>query len=96
MSEKSAKKTGGLFGAGDLTGSIGVVTLNLPKLAYLAQGEEDFLDLVSEYATLAKDSLEFKRKLVSSNFESGMFPFSQHYLKNGFKGHFSTIGLIGG
>ena len=90
------KKTGGLFGAGDLTGSIGVVTLNLPKLAYLAQGEEDFLDLVSEYATLAKDSLEFKRKLVSSNFESGMFPFSQHYLKNGFKGHFSTIGLIGG
>ncbi len=90
------KKTGGLFGAGDLTGSIGVVTLNLPKLAYLAQGEEDFLDLVSEYATLAKDSLEFKRKLVSGNFESGMFPFSQHYLKNGFKGHFSTIGLIGG
>lgn len=90
------KKTGGLFGAGDLTGSIGVVTLNLPKLAYLAQGEEDFLDLVSEYATLAKDSLEFKRKLVSANFESGMFPFSQHYLKNGFKGHFSTIGLIGG
>ncbi|WP_291329560.1 ribonucleoside triphosphate reductase [Desulfovibrio sp. UCD-KL4C] len=90
------KKTGGLFGAGDLTGSIGVVTLNLPKLAYLAQGEEDFLDLVSEYATLAKDSLEFKRKLVSANFESGMFPFSQYYLKNGFKGHFSTIGLIGG
>ncbi|SDK56114.1 ribonucleoside-triphosphate reductase class III catalytic subunit [Maridesulfovibrio ferrireducens] len=90
------KKTGGLFGAGDLTGSIGVVTLNLPKLAYLAQGEEDFLDLVAEYATLAKDSLEFKRKLVSANFESGMFPFSQHYLKNGFKGHFSTIGLIGG
>ncbi|ACS81560.1 ribonucleoside triphosphate reductase [Maridesulfovibrio salexigens] len=90
------KKTGGLFGAGDLTGSIGVVTLNLPKLAYLAQGEEDFLDLITEYATQAKDSLEYKRKLVTANFENGMFPFSQRYLKNGFKGHFSTIGLIGG
>lgn len=90
------KKTGGLFGSGDLTGSIGVVTLNLPKLAYLAQGEEDFLDLISEYATLAKDSLEYKRKLVTANLDSGMFPFTKRYLKNGFKGHFSTIGLIGG
>ena len=90
------KKTGGLFGAGDLTGSIGVVTLNLPKLAYLAQGEEDFLDLVEEYAELARDSLEFKRKIVEHNLEAGMFPFSRRYLKNGFKGHFSTIGLIGG
>lgn len=90
------KRTGGLFGAGDLTGSIGVVTLNLPKLAYLAQGEEDFLDLVGEYATLAKDSLEFKRKMVVDNMEKGMFPFSRRYLKNGFRGHFSTIGLVGG
>lgn len=69
------KRTGGLFGAGDLTGSIGVVTLNLPKLAYLAQGEEDFLDLVGEYAGLAKDSLEFKRKMVVDNMDKGMFPF---------------------
>jgi ribonucleoside-triphosphate reductase len=90
------KRTGGLFGAGDLTGSIGVVTLNLPKLAYLSQGEEDFLDLVGEYATLAKDSLEFKRKMVQDNMDRGMFPFSSRYLKNGFKGHFSTIGLVGG
>jgi ribonucleoside-triphosphate reductase len=90
------KRTGGLFGAGDLTGSIGVVTLNLPKLAYLAQGEEDFLDLVGEYAALAKDSLEFKRKMVTDNMEKGMFPFSRRYLKNGFRGHFSTIGLLGG
>ena len=89
-------KVGGLFGAGDLTGSIGVVTLNLPKLAYLAQGEEDFLDLVEEYAELAKDSLEFKRKLIDGNLERGMFPWSRRYLKNGFKGHFSTIGLVGG
>lgn len=90
------KRTGGLFGAGDLTGSIGVVTLNLPKLAYLAQGEEDFLDLVGEYASLAKDSLEFKRKMVMDNMDKGMFPFSRRYLKNGFRGHFSTIGLVGG
>ncbi|NCD24765.1 MAG: ribonucleoside triphosphate reductase [Deltaproteobacteria bacterium] len=90
------KRTGGLFGAGDLTGSIGVVTLNLPKLAYLAQGEEDFLDLVGEYARLAKDSLEFKRKMVTDNMDKGMFPFSRRYLKNGFRGHFSTIGLLGG
>ena len=90
------KRTGGLFGAGDLTGSIGVVTLNLPKLAYLAQGEEDFLDLVGEYASLAKDSLEFKRKMVAANMDKGMFPFSRLYLKNGFRGHFSTIGILGG
>jgi ribonucleoside-triphosphate reductase len=90
------KKVGGLFGAGDLTGSIGVVTLNLPKLAYLAQGEEDFLDLVAEYAELAKDSLEFKRKMIQTNLDNGMFPWSRRYLKNGYKGHFSTIGLIGG
>ncbi len=90
------KKTGGLFGSGDLTGSVGVVTLNLPKLAYLAHNEEDFLDLVEEYATLAKDSLEFKRKMIEANLAAGMFPFTRRYLKNGFKGHFSTIGLIGG
>jgi len=90
------KRTGGLFGAGDLTGSIGVVTLNLPKLAFLAQGEEDFLDIISEYAGLAKDSLEFKRKFITDNMERGLFPFSRRYLKNGIKNHFSTIGLIGG
>ena len=90
------RRTGGLFGAGDLTGSIGVVTLNLAKLGYLAQDEEDFLDLVAEYATLAKNSLEFKRKWVTDNMELGMYPFSRRYLKNGLKGHFSTIGLLGG
>jgi ribonucleoside-triphosphate reductase len=89
-------KIGGLFGAGDLTGSIGVVTLNLPKLAYLSQGEDEFLTLVEEYATLAKDCLEFKRKLISDNLERGMFPWTRRYLKQGFRGHFSTIGLLGG
>ncbi len=89
-------KTGGLFGAGDLTGSIGVVTLNMAKLAYLSQSEEEFLDLLTEYAELARDCLEFKRKLITNNLENGMFPWSRRYLKNGFKGHFSTIGLLGG
>ncbi len=90
------KKVGGLFGAGDLTGSIGVVTLNLPKFAYLARSEDDFLDMVAEYAELAKDSLEFKRKLINDNMEKGLFPWSRRYLKNGLRGHFSTIGLVGG
>jgi ribonucleoside-triphosphate reductase (formate) len=89
-------KVGGLFGAGDLTGSIGVVTLNLPKLAYLSQGEEDFLDNITEHATLARDALEFKRKLINNNLERGMFPWTRRYLKNGYRGHFSTIGLLGG
>ncbi|MGE4298374.1 MAG: ribonucleoside triphosphate reductase [Desulfovibrionaceae bacterium] len=89
-------KVGGLFGAGDLTGSIGVVTLNLPKLAYLSQGEEDFLDMVTEYAEMAKDALEFKRKVINDNLDRGMFPWSKRYLKNGYRGHFSTIGLVGG
>ncbi len=90
------KRTGGLFGAGDLTGSIGVVTLNLPKLAFLAQGEQDFLDIIAEYADLARDSLEFKRKFITDNMERGLFPFSKRYLKNGLKNHFSTIGIVGG
>ena len=90
------KRTGGIFGAGDLTGSIGVVTLNLPKLAYLAESEEEFLQLVEEYADLARDSLEFKRKMLNRNFEAGMFPFSRRYLKHGLNAHFSTIGLAGG
>ncbi len=90
------KKVGGLFGAGDLTGSIGVATLNLPKLAFLAHDEADYLELVTEYAELARDSLEFKRKLINDNLERGMFPFTRRYLKNAYRGHFSTIGVVGG
>ncbi len=90
------QKTGGLFGAGDLTGSIGVVTLNLAKFGYLAQSEDDFFDLLKTYAGLAKDTLEFKRKLIQDNLDNGMFPWTSQYLKNGFEGHFSTIGLLGG
>jgi len=90
------KRTGGLFGAGDLTGSIGVVTLNLAKLGYLARDKEEFFSLLNQYADMAKESLEFKRKWVSDNLAKNLLPFSKRYLKNRFAGHFSTIGLIGG
>ncbi len=88
-------KTGGLFGAGDLTGSIGVVTMNLPRMAYLARGDRSyFFTRLERFMDLAKDSLEMKRGWLEENKE--LFPFSNRYLKNGFNGHFSTIGLIGG
>jgi ribonucleoside-triphosphate reductase len=99
------KKTGGLFGAGDLTGSIGVVTINLPKLAFLSNKENypaspaaihSFRLLLKKYIHLAKDSLEIKRKMLNKNLELGMFPWTKRYLRNGFDGHFSTIGLVGG
>lgn len=90
------KKTGGLFGAGDLTGSIGVVTLNLSKYAYLSNSLDEFLEHVEKYAYFAKESLEIKRKILETNLANNIYPFSKQYLKNGFNGHFSTIGLIGG
>ena len=84
------------YGAGEMTGSIGVVSLNLPKLAFLAQGEMDFLALIAEYAEYARESLEFKRKFMSDYMDSGMFPCSRQYVSRGLSRHFSTIGLIGG
>lgn len=90
------KKTGGIFGSGDLTGSIGVVTLNLARLSYLAKNKDDFLELVEHYAKVAKNSLEIKRKTLEHNMEHNMFPWTRRYLRHGFKGHFSTIGLVAG
>lgn len=94
--ERLENKTGGLFGAGELTGSIGVVTLNLPKLAHLAKNEDEFFDYIRKYANIAKNSLEFKRKMLNNNLEKGMFPWTKRYLKSGFDSHFSTIGVVGG
>jgi len=89
-------KTGGLFASGDTTGSIGVVTLNLPRLAYLAKKNgEEFFALIEQYMELAKNSLEIKRKLLERNLERGLFPFTKRYLPRGFSTFFSTIGLIG-
>lgn len=89
-----ASKTGGLFGSGEKTGSIGVVTINLPRLGYLSKSEEEFFNRLDDLLYLAKESLEIKRKEVSKNMEASLLPWSKRYLGN-LDHHFSTIGLIG-
>ncbi len=96
------KRGGGLFGANPLTGSIGVVTINMSRIGYLAQDKADFYHRLTLLMDMAKDSLEIKRKVLENLTESGLYPYSQFYLrgvKEGFgqywKNHFSTIGLIG-
>ncbi len=93
---------GGLFGANPLTGSIGVVTLNLPRLGYLAGDETDFFRRLGRLMDLAKQALNVKRKTLETLTENGLYPYSRYYLgrikeaTGGFwKNHFSTIGLIG-
>jgi ribonucleoside-triphosphate reductase len=96
------KRGGGLFGANPLTGSIGVVTINLPRIGYLARGEDEFLARLEELMELAKQSLIIKRKLLERLTESGLYPYSRFWLE-GVKratgeywtNHFSTIGIIG-
>jgi ribonucleoside-triphosphate reductase (formate) len=87
-------KTGGLFGSGEKTGSIGVVTINLPRLGYAAKNEEQLFAKLDELLYLAKESLEIKRKEVSKNMEAGLLPWSKRYLGT-LNFHFSTIGLVG-
>jgi ribonucleoside-triphosphate reductase len=87
-------KTGGLFGFGESTGSIGVVTINMPRIGYISKDENEFLEKLERLMYLAKNSLEIKRKLVNRMMDIGMLPFSKRYLGN-FNHHFSTIGLIG-
>lgn len=96
------KRGGGLFGANPLTGSIGVATLNLPRIGYLAKDEDEFFERLETLMEIAKDSLEIKRKGLENFTEDGLYPYSKRYLrhvKEGFgkywKNHFSTIGLIG-
>ena len=96
------KRGGGLFGANPLTGSIGVVTLNLPRIGYIAKSEAAFLERVSELMDISRDSLEIKRKTVEKLSENGLYPYSAFYLRNVkeaygsyWKNHFSTIGLVG-
>ena len=96
------KRGGGLFGANPLTGSIGVVTLNLPRIGFTAKTEEAFLERVSELMDIARDSLEIKRKTVEKLSENGLYPYSAFYLRNVkeaygsyWKNHFSTVGLVG-
>ncbi len=86
--------TGGLFGSGDSTGSIGVVTINMPRLGYLSKNEDEFFEKLEYVMELAKISLEVKREVVSKNMENGLLPFTKRYLGT-LKHHFSTIGLVG-
>lgn len=88
------KKGGGLFGADELTGSIGVVTINMPRIGYLARGEADFFARLDELMDLAKKSLVIKRKVIQRLLDAGLFPYTKRYLKS-FDNHFNTIGLVG-
>lgn len=88
------KKSGGYFGSGESTGSIGVVTINLPRIAYLARNREDFFQRLGAMMDLAARSLKQKRSFVSERMEEGLYPYSKRYLGS-FDNHFSTIGLVG-
>ncbi len=96
------KRGGGLFGSNPLTGSIGVVTVNLPRLGYLSKTKKEFFKRLAEVMDLAKESLEIKRKAVENFIEKGLYPYSKYYLSGVKKmrnayyaNHFSTIGLVG-
>ncbi len=88
------RKTGGLFGAGEQTGSIGVVTINLPRIGYLAKTEEEFFARLERLIELAKESLEIKRKVVRQHLAGDLLPYTKTYLPS-LDQHFSTIGLVG-
>jgi ribonucleoside-triphosphate reductase len=97
------RRGGGLFGSNPLTGSIGVVTINLPLLGYLAKDETDFLNRLAHVASLAVNSLEIKRKILERLTTDGLYPYSRHYLRDikqrfnkYWANHFSTIGVLGG
>jgi len=93
---------GGLFGSNPLTGSIGVITINMPRIAYLAKSKKDFLQKLETLMEVAKESLETKRKVLEKFTEGNLYPYTKYYLRNVkerfneyWKNHFSTIGLVG-
>jgi ribonucleoside-triphosphate reductase len=88
------KKSGGFFGSGESTGSIGVVTINMPRIAYLAADEKDFYKRLDDLMDIAARSLDTKRRIITSLMERGLYPYTKRYLGT-FKNHFSTIGLVG-
>ncbi|MCH5150440.1 MAG: ribonucleoside triphosphate reductase [Spirochaetales bacterium] len=88
------KKGGGLFGADEFTGSIGVVTINLPRIGYLTSTKQEFFARLSHFMLLAKESLEIKRKVINRLMENGLFPYTRRYLQH-LNNHFSTIGING-
>ena len=88
------KKSGGFFGSGESTGSIGVVTLNMPRLAYESRNETEFYQKLDYLMDLAARSLKIKRDKITDLMENGLYPYTKHYLGS-FNNHFSTIGLVG-
>ena len=88
------KKSGGFFGSGESTGSIGVVTVNMPRIAYLAENEADFYKRLGHIMDVAARSLKIKRTVITKLLEEGLYPYTKRYLGT-FENHFSTIGLVG-
>lgn len=96
------KRGGGLFGSNPLTGSIGVITINLPRIGYLSKTENEFCERLGNLMAIAKDSLEIKRKVLEKFTEGNLYPYTKYYLRDikarfgaYWKNHFSTIGLVG-
>jgi len=96
------KRGGGLFGSNPMTGSIGVFTINLPRIGYLSSTKEEFKKRLYEIANIGKTSLEIKRKIIEQQTEKGLYPYSAYYLRNikqrtgsYWYNHFSTIGIVG-
>ena len=88
------KKTGGFFGSGESTGSVGVVTINMPRIAYLSTDEADFYKRLDHMMDISARSLKIKRTIITKLLEEGLYPYTKRYLGS-FENHFSTIGLVG-
>jgi len=88
------KKSGGFFGSGESTGSIGVVTINMPRIAYLSANEEEYYDRLAHMMDIAARSLKVKRTVITKLLDEGLYPYTKRYLGT-FNNHFSTIGLVG-
>ena len=88
------KKSGGFFGSGESTGSVGVVTINMPRIAFLATDEADFYRRLDRMMDISARSLNVKRTIITKLLDEGLYPYTRHYLGN-FDSHFSTIGLVG-
>ena len=88
------KKSGGFFGSGESTGSVGVVTINMPRIAYLAKDEADFYERLNKLMDVSARSLKVKRTVITKLLEEGLYPYTKRYLQT-FNNHFSTIGLVG-
>ena len=96
------KRGGGLFGANPLTGSIGVVTINMPRIGHLAANEQDFMKRLDRLMDIGRDSLETKRRILEAFTAKNLYPYTRFYLRDMYKhsgtfwhNHFSTIGLVG-